>query len=106
MEDEQCVDTYWDLRGCFIARRSDKRGVQENEVKAMFRRGHDVAQKKRKFEKKSFCAKTMLGKGENEHVIGVDGVDLIRISNLHWRFRGTESITIDDEANTNVLGCS
>lgn len=64
------------------------------------------------FGKKSFCARTMLGKGKKEHHIfietslsgdfdpemwiGVDGIELIRVNNLHWRFRGNENIIVDD----------
>lgn len=63
------------------------------------------------FAKKCFCTKTMLGKDKKEHSIiiesalcgpydpemwiSVDGMETIRIPNLHWRFRGNETIAVD-----------
>lgn len=63
------------------------------------------------FGKRCFSAKTMLGKGQREHYIvietclsghcepemwiGIDGMSMIRLINLHWRFRGNEMILVD-----------
>lgn len=135
VEDEQHVDIYWDFRSAkfssspepssdyYVALVSNKEvvlllGDQKNEAFRRVRSGpcsEDALMLQKKecvFGKKVFCANTMLGKGEKEHVIvietslyggsdpemwiGVDGIELIRLSNLHWRFRGSESITIDD----------
>lgn len=63
------------------------------------------------FAKKCFCTKTTLGRERKEHSvmiesaiagpydpemwISVDGVESIRVPNLHWRFRGHETIVVD-----------
>lgn len=62
------------------------------------------------FAKKCFCTKTTLGQDKKEHSImiesalagpydpemwiSVDGVESIRVPNLHWRFRGNETIAV------------
>lgn len=62
------------------------------------------------FAKKCFCTKTTLGQERREHSImiesalagpydpemwiSVDGVESIRVPNLHWRFRGNETIVV------------
>ncbi|KAL8046249.1 hypothetical protein ABFX02_08G165300 [Erythranthe guttata] len=64
------------------------------------------------FARKCFCTKTTLGKSKKEHSIiiesalcgpydpemwiSVDGMESIRVPNLHWRFRGNETIVVDD----------
>ncbi|KAL2495833.1 Plant protein of unknown function [Forsythia ovata] len=64
------------------------------------------------FAKKCFCTKSTLGQGKKEHNIiiesalsgpcdpemwiSVDGTASIRVTNLHWRFRGNETIMVDD----------
>ncbi|KAI3466389.1 hypothetical protein Pfo_023052 [Paulownia fortunei] len=64
------------------------------------------------FAKKCFCTKTTLGRDKKEHSIiiesalsgpydpemwiSVDGMESIRVPNLHWRFRGNETIVVDD----------
>ncbi|KAL3851100.1 hypothetical protein ACJIZ3_012982 [Penstemon smallii] len=63
------------------------------------------------FAKKCFCTKTTLGQGKREHNviiesalsgpsdpemwISIDGTESIRVTNLHWRFRGNETIFVD-----------
>lgn len=65
------------------------------------------------FGKKCFYSRTMFGHGKREHditietslsgpsdpemLIIVDGDTLIRVMNLHWRFRGNESVVVDDK---------
>ncbi|PSR95253.1 Elicitor peptide 2 like [Actinidia chinensis var. chinensis] len=65
------------------------------------------------FGKKYFCSRTRLGHGRREHDIlietslsgpsdpemwiSVDGVLLIRVGNLHWRFRGNESVSVENQ---------
>lgn len=62
------------------------------------------------FAKKCFCTKTTLGQDAKEHSImiesalwgpldpemwiSVDGTESIRVPNLHWRFRGNETIAV------------
>lgn len=64
------------------------------------------------FAKKCFCTKTTLGQNNKEHSIiiesalsgpydpemwiSVDGMESIRVPNLHWRFRGNETIVVGD----------
>ncbi|KAG8365177.1 hypothetical protein BUALT_Bualt18G0077200 [Buddleja alternifolia] len=64
------------------------------------------------FAKKCFCTKTTLGHHKKEHSIiiesalsgpydpemwiSVDGMESIRVPNLHWRFRGNETIMVDN----------
>ncbi|XP_027172330.1 uncharacterized protein LOC113771986 [Coffea eugenioides] len=71
-----------------------------------------VHKKESVFAKRCFCTRTMLGKGKREHHIiiesalsgpydpemwiSVDGVESLRIPNLHWRFRGNETLLVDD----------
>ncbi|KAL3508329.1 hypothetical protein ACH5RR_027730 [Cinchona calisaya] len=71
-----------------------------------------VHKKENVFAKKCFCTRTMLGQGRREHHIiiepaisgpydpemwiSVDGIESIRVSNLHWRFRGNETLLVDD----------
>ncbi|KAI5674648.1 hypothetical protein M9H77_15012 [Catharanthus roseus] len=71
-----------------------------------------VHKKENVFAKKCFYTRTMLGQGQKEHDIiiesvlsdpcepemwiSVDGTTTIRIVNLHWRFRGNETIEVDN----------
>lgn len=77
-----------------------------------------VNKKEMVFAKKCFCTKTTLGQGKREHDIiiesalsgpydpemwiSIDGIESIRITNLHWRFRGNETIVVDD-VNVEIL---
>ncbi|CAI9088152.1 OLC1v1022402C1 [Oldenlandia corymbosa var. corymbosa] len=72
-----------------------------------------VHKKENVFAKKCFCTRTMLGEGKREHHIiiessinpgpyddpemwiSVDGIESVRVSNLHWRFRGNETLVVD-----------
>ncbi|KAB2033111.1 hypothetical protein ERO13_D05G385800v2 [Gossypium hirsutum] len=61
--------------------------------------------------KRLFCSKTKLGEGIQEHDIiienclsdpddpemwvTIDGTTIIRVMNLHWRFRGNEIVTVN-----------
>ncbi|THF97417.1 uncharacterized protein LOC114315723 [Camellia sinensis] len=71
-----------------------------------------VHKKESVFGKKYFRSKTMLGHGKKEHDIVIetslagpndpemwifmDGVVLTRVMNLHWKFRGNESVLVED----------
>lgn len=72
-----------------------------------------LAQKKEiLFAKSCFYTNTRLGNGEREHNIviesalsgpsepemwiGMDGIEQIRVTNLHWRFRGNDTIFVDN----------
>ncbi|KAL6538501.1 hypothetical protein OROGR_012489 [Orobanche gracilis] len=71
-----------------------------------------VHKKELVFAKKCFCTKTTLGQDKKEYSIiiesslngpydpemwiSVDGTKSIRVPNLHWRFRGNETIKVDD----------
>ncbi|CAK9145066.1 unnamed protein product [Ilex paraguariensis] len=71
-----------------------------------------VHKKENVFAKKCFFARTMLGQGKKAHDIvietslsgdcepemwiGIDGTVSIRVMNLHWRFRGNETLLVDD----------
>lgn len=70
-----------------------------------------VHKKENIFAKKCFCTRTILGRGKKEHNIiiesalsvdepemwiSVDGTTTVRIVNLHWRFRGNETIEVDN----------
>lgn len=70
-----------------------------------------VQKKENIFAKKCFCTRTILGRGKKEHNIiiefalsfnepemwiSVDGTTAVRVVNLHWRFRGNETIEVDN----------
>ncbi|KAG9148819.1 hypothetical protein Leryth_024717 [Lithospermum erythrorhizon] len=71
-----------------------------------------VHKKENLFGKKFFTTRTILGQGKKEHNIiiesslsgpfdpeiwiSVDGMESVRLTNLHWRFRGNETISVDD----------
>lgn len=70
-----------------------------------------VHKKENIFAKKCFCTRTVLGRSKKEHNIiiesalsidepemwiSVDGTTTVRIVNLHWRFRGNETIEVDN----------
>ncbi|XP_009763291.1 uncharacterized protein [Nicotiana sylvestris] len=71
-----------------------------------------VHKKETVYAKKYFCTRTMLGQGKKQHDItiecvisgpsdpamwiSVDGTVSIRITNLHWRFRGNETVFVDN----------
>lgn len=132
--DEQRVDVYWDFKAAKFSSSSpepcsdyyvalvsngevilvlgDKKtdALKRAKCRLSSVEATLVHKKENVFGKKSFCARTMLGNGEKEHVvfietsleydpemwIGIDGVELIRVNNLHWRFRGNESVMVDD----------
>ncbi|XP_057956741.1 uncharacterized protein LOC131150169 [Malania oleifera] len=64
------------------------------------------------FGKKCFCTRTTFGNGKKEHNviieysltepgdsemwISIEGIVMIRIMNLHWRFRGNETVLVDN----------
>ncbi|KAL0407032.1 UNVERIFIED_CONTAM: hypothetical protein Slati_4017100 [Sesamum latifolium] len=74
--------------------------------------GASLVQKKEiVFAKKCFCTKTTLGQDKEHSImiesslsgpydpemwINVDGMESIRVPNLHWRFRGNETILVDN----------
>ncbi|XP_011097721.1 uncharacterized protein LOC105176569 [Sesamum indicum] len=70
-----------------------------------------VQKKEIVFAKKCFCTKTTLGQDKEHSIIiesslsgpydpemwiSVDGMESIRVPNLHWRFRGNETILVDN----------
>ncbi|KAL8505395.1 hypothetical protein ACS0TY_016579 [Phlomoides rotata] len=71
-----------------------------------------VQRKEIVFGKKCFCTRSKMGRDKKEHSImiesclsgpyepemwiSVDGRESIRVPNLHWRFRGNETIVVDD----------
>ncbi|KAL6975143.1 hypothetical protein U1Q18_023938 [Sarracenia purpurea var. burkii] len=73
-----------------------------------------VHKKEAVFGKKCFCSRTILGPGKREHDIvietslsgpsdpemriNMDGIQLVHVMNLHWRFRGNESVMVGDKS--------
>ncbi|KAJ4725359.1 DUF868 family protein (DUF868) [Melia azedarach] len=71
-----------------------------------------LCKKENVYGKKLFCTRSILGDGGKEHDIviensllgpgdpemwiSIDGITTIRILNLHWRFRGNETISVND----------
>ncbi|XP_055800800.1 uncharacterized protein LOC129870175 [Solanum dulcamara] len=71
-----------------------------------------VHKKETVYARKCFCTRTMLGQGKKQHDItieyvlsgpsdpamriSVNGTEVIRITNLHWRFRGNETFFLDN----------
>lgn len=73
-----------------------------------------VHKKESVYAKRCFCTRTMLGRGKREHNIiietdlsgptepemwiSVDGIESVRVMNLNWRFRGNETVMVDNVA--------
>lgn len=71
-----------------------------------------LCKKQNVYGKKLFCTRALLGDGKEEHDIvienslfgpgdpemwiSIDGISTIRILNLNWRFRGNETISMND----------
>ncbi|KAH6835676.1 hypothetical protein C2S53_016864 [Perilla frutescens var. hirtella] len=89
-----------------------KEALKRTRSRASLEDARLVHKKEIVFAKKCFCTKTWLGQDKREHNImiesaisgpydpemwiSVDGRETIRVPNLHWRFRGNETIVVEN----------
>lgn len=89
----------------------EKEALQRTKAKPSLVGAALVHKKESACAKTCFSTRTMLGQRKKEHIIiiesamsgaepemwiSVDGMECIRIVNLHWRFRGNETMMVDE----------
>ncbi|KZV27609.1 hypothetical protein F511_11612 [Dorcoceras hygrometricum] len=108
--EENRVDIFWDLKSAKFSNSPEPKSdyyvaiVSEKEVilllgdqmKEALRRTKCRLRSEGKREHDIIIESALSGPYDPEMWISIDGIESIRITNLHWRFRGNDTIVVDD----------